>query len=75
MPTYDFRHNKTGDEWEATMSYDDKDSYCKENNCKHIIKSAPSFVSGIKDVHSMTDEGFKERMKGIKATTGSQSNL
>jgi len=66
MPTYDFRHNDTGEEWEATMGYNDKKAYCEEHNCAHVILSSPKFVSGIKDVWSQTDEGFKERMKGIK---------
>lgn len=75
MPTYDFRHLETGEEWESTMSWKDKDSYCKEHNCKLIIKSTPSFISSARDVHSMTDEGFKERMKNIKATGGSKTTL
>ena len=75
MPIYDFRHNETNEEWYSVMSYTDKAEYCFKHNCISIIKTAPKLVSGTKDAWSQTDDGFKERMKGIKATGGRQTTI
>jgi hypothetical protein len=75
MPTYDFLNTETGKIWTATMPYDDKEAYMKENNCRAYFKTTPTLISSVGDVWSKTDEGFKRRMKGIHKTGGSQSKL
>ena len=58
MPTYDFKSNKTGEEWEDTMSWKDLDAYYKEHDCHQIINKQPQVVSGVKSLWSQTDQGF-----------------
>ena len=75
MPIYDFEHNETGKRWTDVVTYDDKPAYCIEHNCKYIILSVPPCISQRRDNWSQTDDGCKERMKGIKATGGQQTTL
>jgi len=73
MPTYDFQHNETGDIWEDTMSYSEKESYMKEHNCHSIILSTPQVLGTSGDVFSRSSDVFKDKMKAVKKgypTTG-----
>jgi len=75
MPIYEFKHNETGEIWTETMSYDDKDSYMEERNCSSYFSTFPSVISGLGDVHSKTDDNFKERMKQMKKGAGSGNTI
>ena len=70
MPTYDFKSNKTGKEWEDTMSYKKLDEYYKEHDCQQVIHKQPMVVSGVKSIWSQTDDGFKDRMQEINKVAG-----
>jgi len=67
MPTYDFEHTETGEIWSDTIRYDDKDAYLKEHNCRVIFLSTPQVIGTSKDIYSRSDDGFKDKMKTIKA--------
>ena len=56
MPTYDFKSNKTGEEWEDTMSWKDLDAYYKKHDCQQVINKQPQVVSGVKSLWSQTDD-------------------
>lgn len=67
MPTYDFRNNETGEEWEAMMSIADKETFLAEN--PHItqipnavlIHSGRGLGGGLK-----IDNSFNDVLKEIK---------
>ena len=62
MPTYNFKSNKTGKEWEDTMSWKKLDEYYVEHDCQQIFHSMQNVVSGTGDVQSIwsqTDDGFQ----------------
>ena len=51
MPTYTFKSNKTGKEWDDTMSWKDLEGYYKEHDCQQIFTTMPEVVSTTGDVH------------------------
>jgi hypothetical protein len=75
MPTYIFKSNKTGEEWEDTMSWKKLDEYYKKHDCQQIFTKMPAVVSGVGNLFAKTDDGFKDRMKEIKKGAGSKAYL
>ena len=51
MPTYDFKSNKTGKEWEDTMSYKDLDAYYKKHDCQQVINKQPQGHSQVLNLY------------------------
>ena len=70
MPTYDFKSNKTGKEWEDTMSYKDLDQYYIDHDCQQVINKQPTVVFCVKSLWSQTDQVFKDRMSEINKVAG-----
>ena len=65
MPTYTFKNNTTGVEWEKFMRIAELDDYVKENDCS-IVVSAPMIVSQTGDnIDAKTDAGWKETLAKI----------
>ena len=63
MPTYSFRNNDTGEEWEEFFSISGKEEFLKEND--HIVQ-LPSLVSIVGDVGGIkNDSGWKDNMSRI----------
>ena len=63
MPTYSFRNNDTGEEWEEFFSISGKEEFLKEND--HIVQ-LPSLVSIVSDVGGIkNDGGWKDNMSRI----------
>ncbi len=75
MPTYNFKSNKTGKEWEDTMSWKKLDEYYVEYDCQQIFHSMQNVVSGTGDVQSKTTHEFQDRMKDIHKLAGSKSQM
>ena len=75
MPTYQFQSNKTGEEWEDTMSWKKLDEYYKKHDCQQVFYSTPEVVSTTGDVHSKTTHEFQDRMKDIHKTAGRKSQM
>jgi len=74
MPIYSFRNNKTGDEWEENMSYDESVKLLADNpHYEKFPGGAPAVVGGIGD-RTKTDDGFKEVLSKI-ADANPNSNL
>ena len=73
MPTYDFKSNKTGKEWEDTMSWKDLDQYYIDHDCQQVIHKQAAVVSGVKSLWSQTDDGFKDRMQEITKHAGKEA--
>ena len=63
MPTYSFRNNDTGEEWEEFFSISGKEEFLKEND--HIVQ-LPSLISIIGDVGGIkNDSGWGDNMQRI----------
>ena len=63
MPTYSFRNNDTGEEWDEFFSISGKEEFLKEND--HIVQ-LPSLVSIVSDVGGIrNDGGWKDNMSRI----------
>jgi|TARA_R100000030_G_scaffold36783_1_gene27481 hypothetical protein len=63
MPTYSFKNNDTGEEWEEFFSISGKEEFLKEND--HIVQ-LPSLVSIVSDVGGIrNDGGWKDNMSRI----------
>ena len=63
MPTYSFRNNDTGEEWEEFFSISGKEEFLKEND--HIVQ-LPSLVAIVGDVGGIkNDSGWKDNMSRI----------
>jgi len=65
MPIYSFRNNKTGDEWEENMTYDESVKLLEDNpHYEKFPGGAPALVGGTGD-RTKTDDGFKEVLSKI----------
>ena len=63
MPTYSFRNNDTGEEWDEFFSISGKEEFLKEND--HIVQ-LPSLISIVGDVGGIkNDSGWKDNMSRI----------
>ena len=64
MPSYTFRDNKTGKEWDDFMSISEMETVIKK---KHIslVPQAINIVSSVGQVDSKTDSGFKDHLSRI----------
>ena len=63
MPTYSFKNNDTGAEWEEFFSIADKDDFLKKND---QITQLPSLISIISDTGGIkNDGGWKDNMSRI----------
>ena len=63
MPTYSFRNNDTGEEWDEFFSISGKEEFLKEND--HIVQ-LPSLISIIGDVGGIkNDSGWGDNMSRI----------
>ena len=63
MPTYSFRNNDTGEEWEEFFSISGKEEFLKKND--HIVQ-LPSLISIIGDVGGIkNDSGWGDNMSRI----------
>ena len=63
MPTYSFRNNDTGEEWEEFFSISGKEEFLEKND--HIVQ-LPSLISIIGDVGGIkNDSGWGDNMSRI----------
>ena len=63
MPTYSFKNNDTGAEWEEFFSIADKEDFLKEND--HITQ-LPSLITIVSDTGGIrNDGGWKDNMSRI----------
>jgi len=65
MPTYSFRNNDTGEEYDMLMKYDEKLTYLQDNpHIDSIITGAPGLLAGTGD-RTKPPSGFKEVLSKI----------
>ena len=66
MPTYAFRDNNTGEEWQDFMSISALDELLTNNpHITQLVNGAPSIVSG-RGINKKPDQGFRDLLKHMK---------
>ena len=75
MPTYTFKSNKTGKEWDDTIRIAELDAYYIEHDCDQVIGAPTTLYHGVIDVHSRTTDEFKDKMKDIHKAAGRNSRM
>lgn len=76
MPQYTVKDLKTNSQWDVTCSYNELQEML--DNSPDLIKvlSTPNFsYSGTKDNLSKTSDGWKDRLKQIKAGSGKGNTI
>ena len=63
MPTYNFRNNKTGEEYSEFMFISELDTYLAENPDVVTVPAAPPIISGLSSLKP--DKEFREFLSGI----------
>ena len=67
MPTYSFRDNNTGREFNDTMSISQLEVYLKENDhIEQIITVAPALADPTRLSIRKPDQGFRDHLRRIK---------
>lgn len=65
MPTYAFRDNNTGEEWQDFMSISALDEYLAANpHITQLVNGAPMIASG--RGMGKPDQGFRDLLKDMK---------
>ena len=64
MPTYNFKNNETGEEWEEFFTISGKEEFLEQNPHIHQLPSLFSMVGGTGD-RIKNDDGWKENMSRI----------
>jgi hypothetical protein len=63
MPSYEFRDNETGEEFEAMMSISDKEEFLKDNPQVTQLLTGMNIVAGVGGIRN--DEGWNENLQRI----------
>jgi RNase H-fold protein (predicted Holliday junction resolvase) len=74
MPTYTFKSNKTGKEWDDVMSYKELDNYYVKHDCEQVI-GLPTTISGTGDIRHKHSDDFNDRLKEIHKHAGRHSTM
>lgn len=75
MPTYTLSRKSTGEQWDEFCSYDELNKILEQD--EDIVRqlSTPLIVSGVGGVLSKTDDGWKDKLKEIKKTSGKDNTI
>ena len=65
MPTYNFKNNKTGEEWEEFFTMNSKDSFLEQNPDVVQLPSLFSMSASGTGDRIKTDSGWKENLSRI----------
>lgn len=67
MPTYQFKNNKTGVEWEEFMGISEADRYLEANpDVERLVNGAPMIVGSAMGGRTKPDDGFRDLLKDMK---------
>ena len=75
MPTYTLSRKSTGEQWDEFCPYDELNKILEQD--EDIVRqlSTPLIVSGVGGVLSKTDDGWKDKLKEIKKTSGKDNTI
>lgn len=70
MPTYTLRNKSTQKIYDVICKYNElQEMLVSDPDLIHVI-TAPQIVSGVGSLHSKVPDGFKDKLKEIKKTSG-----
>ena len=73
MPTYTLQNKKTGEIWQVLCSYDEMKK--RLNDKIELVPVMPNIVSGVGNLHSKTDDGWKDNLRRIKQNSGKGNTI
>ena len=70
MANYSFRNQRTGDEWELTMSFAERDEYARSlpEHVKQVTRRAPGLGDPIRMGLRKPPDTFRDRLRDIRDT-------
>ena len=74
MPIYTIKNTKTSEEWDITCSYEELQETLKDPLLERSFVP-PNIVSTVGNLHSKTSDGFRDRLKRIKETSGKGNTI
>jgi len=69
VPTYTLRRISTGEEWDVNCNFHELAPMLEDEDIVKVL-STPKIVTGVGTLHSKVPDGFKDKMKQIKKTSG-----
>jgi len=69
VPTYTLRRISTGEEWDVNCNFHELAPMLENDDIIKVL-STPTIVTGVGTLHSKVPDGFKDKMKQIKKTSG-----
>lgn len=75
MPTYTLKDIKTQVEWDVNCSYDQLQVILDEQPDVIKVLSVPKIVSGVGNLNSKTDDGWKDTLGRIKKGAGKGNTI
>jgi hypothetical protein len=74
VPTYTLRRISTGEEWDVNCNFHELAPMLEDKDIVKVL-STPKIVTGVGTLHSKVPDGFKDKMKQIKKTSGSGNTI
>jgi hypothetical protein len=74
VPTYTLRRTSTGEEWDVNCNFHELAPMLEDDDIVKVL-STPKIVTGVGTLHSKVPDGFKDKMKQIKKTSGSGNTI
>ena len=73
MPTYMLRNKRTDETWQVLCTYEEMKKIL--SNEIELVLVFPNIVSGVGNLHSKTDDGWKDNLRRIKAGSGKDNTI
>jgi len=73
MPTYMLRNKRTDETWQVLCTYEEMKK--RLSNEIELVPVFPNIVSGVGNLHSKTDDGWKDNLRRIKAGSGKDNTI
>ena len=73
MPTYMLRNKRTSETWQVLCTYEEMKK--RLSNEIELVPVFPNIVSGVGNLHSKTDDGWKDNLRRIKAGSGKDNTI
>ena len=74
MPLYTLRRISTGEEWDVNCSFHELAPMLEDDDVTKVL-SVPKIVSGVGNLNSKTDDGWKETSGRIKKGAGKGNTI
>ena len=73
MPTYMLRNKRTGETWQVLCKYEEMKKRLSDEI--ELVPIMPHIVSGVGNLYSKTDDGWKDNLRRIKENSGKDNTI